>query len=60
MQYLIYSTQHVYDVDSIIATIFQKDRLRLREAKELAKFSLLIIRGTEIWTQNDRLQSQSS
>lgn len=48
MQYLIYSTHHVYDVDAIIATIFQKDRLRLREAKELAKFSLLIIRGTEI------------
>lgn len=52
--------QHLYDVDAIIITILQMDKLRLREAKELAKFTLLVIRTTETWAQHVRLQSRSS
>ena len=38
MRYLIYSTEDLSEVSTIIISILQMDNVRLREEKELTKF----------------------
>ena len=40
MRYLIYSTEDLSEVSTIIINILQMDNVRLREEKELTKFTM--------------------
>ena len=40
MRYLIYSTEDLSEVSTIIISILQMDNVRLREEKELTKFTM--------------------
>ena len=60
MRYLIYSTEDLSEVSTIIISILQMDNVRLREEKELTKFTMPVNSRMETWAWNIRLQNQSS
>ena len=60
MRYLIYSTEDLSEVSTIIINILQMDNVRLREEKELTKFIMPVNSRMETWAWNIRLQNQSS
>ena len=60
MRYLIYSTEDLSEVSTIIINILQMDNVRLREEKELTKFTMPVNSQMETWAWNIRLQNQSS
>ena len=60
MRYLIYSTEDLSEVSTIIINILQMDNVRLREEKELTKFTMPVNSRMETWAWNIRLQNQSS